>query len=52
MRTAYRILAFAIATMVAIQAGAIGYAVFAQLNWIDNGGTVDKAAFAVPAEIA
>jgi hypothetical protein len=45
MRTTYRVLAFAIAAMVAIQAGAIGYAVFAQLNWIDNGGTVDKAAF-------
>jgi heme A synthase len=43
MRTAYRVLAFAIAALVAIQAAAIGYAVFAQLNWIDNGGTVDKA---------
>jgi hypothetical protein len=43
MRTAYRVLAFAIAAMVAIQAGAIGYAVFAQLKWIDGGGTVDKA---------
>ena len=45
MRTAYRVLAFAIAAMVAIQAGAIGYAVFAQLNWVDGGGTFDKAAF-------
>ena len=45
MRTAYRVLAFAIAAMVAIQAAAIGYAVFAQMNWIDNGGTLDKAAF-------
>jgi heme A synthase len=45
MRTAYRVLAFAIAAMVAVQAAAIGYAVFAQLNWIDNGGTLDKAAF-------
>jgi heme A synthase len=43
MRTAYRVLAFAIAALVAIQAAAIGYAVFAQLNWIDGGGTVDKA---------
>jgi heme A synthase len=43
MKTAYRVLAFAIAALVAIQAAAIGYAVFAQLNWIDNGGTVDKA---------
>jgi len=31
--------------MVAIQAGAIGYAVFAQFNWIEEGGTFDKAAF-------
>jgi heme A synthase len=45
MRTAYRVLAFAIAAMVAIQAGAIGYAVFAQFNWIEEGGTFDKAAF-------
>jgi heme A synthase len=45
MRTAYRVLAFAIAAMVAIQAGAIGYAVFAQFKWIEEGGTFDKAAF-------
>jgi heme A synthase len=43
MRTTYRVLAFAIAALVAIQAAAIGYAVFAQLNWIENGGTIDKA---------
>jgi heme A synthase len=43
MRTAYRILAFAIAALVAVQAAAIGYAVFAQLSWIENGGTIDKA---------
>jgi heme A synthase len=43
MRTAYRVLAYAIAAMVAVQAAAIGYAVFAQLSWIDNGGTLDKA---------
>ena len=29
--------------LVAVQAAAIGYAVFAQLNWIENGGTLDKA---------
>jgi hypothetical protein len=46
MTTAYRVLAFAIAAMVAIQVGAVGYAVFAQLNWIEKGGTVDEAAFA------
>jgi heme A synthase len=45
MRTAYRVLAFAIAALVAVQAAAIGYGVFAQLNWVDNGGTLDKAAF-------
>lgn len=44
MKTVYRVLAFAIAAMVAIQAGAIGYAVFAQLNWIGEGGTLDEAA--------
>lgn len=43
MRTAYRVLAFAIAALVAVQAAAIGYGVFAQLNWIENGGTVDSA---------
>ena len=43
MRTAYRVLAFAIAALVAVQAAAIGYAVFAQLIWIENGGTIDKA---------
>jgi heme A synthase len=43
MRTAYQVLAFAIAALVAVQAAAIGYAVFAQLSWIDNGGTLDKA---------
>jgi hypothetical protein len=43
MRTAYRVLAFAIAALVAVQAAAIGYAVFAQLTFVDNGGTLDKA---------
>ncbi len=45
MRTAYRVLAYAIAALVAVQSAAIGYAVFAQLNWIEEGGTFDKAAF-------
>jgi heme A synthase len=43
MKTAYRVLAFAIAAMVAIQAAAIGYAVFAQLSFIETGGTLDHA---------
>jgi heme A synthase len=45
MRTTYRVLGFAIAALVAVQAAAIGYGVFAQLNWVDNGGTLDKSAF-------
>ena len=47
MKTVYRVLAFAIAAMVAIQAAAIGYAVFAQLNWIENGGTLEQAALRI-----
>jgi hypothetical protein len=43
MRAAYRVLAFVIAALVAIQAAAIGYALFEQLHWIENGGTVDAA---------
>jgi heme A synthase len=45
MRTVYRVLAYAIAAVVAIQAAAIGYAVFAQMHWIEGGGTLDKATF-------
>jgi hypothetical protein len=37
------VLAYAIAALVAVQAAAIGYAVFAQLHWIENGGTLDGA---------
>jgi heme A synthase len=44
MQKVYRVLAYAIATMVAVQAAAIGYGVFAQLNWIDKGNTLDNAA--------
>jgi heme A synthase len=44
MKTVYRVLAYAIAALVAVQAAAIGYAVFAQLSFIENGGTLDKAA--------
>jgi heme A synthase len=44
MKTAYRVLAYAIAAMVAIQSAAIGYAVFAEFNWIEEkAGTVDAA---------
>ena len=45
MKTAYRVLAYAIAALVAVQAAAIGYAVFAQLHWIEDGNTIDAAAF-------
>jgi hypothetical protein len=43
MTRARPLLAFAIAALVAIKVAAIGYAVFAQQNWIDNGGTLDQA---------
>jgi hypothetical protein len=44
MKTVYRVLAYAIAALVAVQAAAIGYAVFEQLHWIEEGGTLDGAA--------
>jgi heme A synthase len=44
MKTVYRVLAYVIAALVAVQAAAIGYAVFAQLHWIEGGGTLDGAA--------
>jgi heme A synthase len=44
MKTVYRVLAYVIAALVAVQAAAIGYAVFAQLSWIEDGGTLDNAA--------
>jgi heme A synthase len=45
MLKVYRVLAYAVAAAVAIQAGAIGYGVWAQLNWIENGNALDNAAF-------
>jgi heme A synthase len=39
------VLAYVIAALVAVQAAAIGYAVFAQLHWIEGGGTLDEASF-------
>ena len=44
MKKVYRVLAYAIAAMVVIQAGAIGYGAWAQLNWIGEGNTLDNAA--------
>ena len=43
MRTAYRILAFAIAAEVIIQAATIAYAIFGLGTWIQSGGVLDKA---------
>ena len=45
MKTVYRVLAYVIAALVAVQAAALGYAVFAQLHWIEGGGTLDEASF-------
>ena len=39
---AYRFLAFMIATLVVVQAGAIAWAFFGMVNWIDDGGVVNK----------
>jgi heme A synthase len=44
MKMVYRVLAYAIAALVAVQAAAIGYAVFAQLHWVEDGNTIDGAA--------
>jgi hypothetical protein len=44
MRSTYRVLAFLIAALVVVQAGAIAWAFFGLTNWISNdGGVVDKA---------
>jgi len=44
MRSAYRIIAFLIALEVMIQAGALALGQFGFGKWIDEGGTLDKAA--------
>ncbi|MGB7818683.1 MAG: hypothetical protein WBL35_08100 [Ornithinibacter sp.] len=43
MRKTYRFLAFAIAVLVVVQAGALAWAYFGLSNWIDDGGVVNKA---------
>ena len=44
MRSTYRFLAYLIAVLVVVQAGAIAWAYFGLSNWITNeGGVVDKA---------
>ena len=44
MRSAYRVLAFLVAGLVVVQAAAIAYAVFGLGKWVEEGGTLDKAA--------
>ena len=39
----YRVLAYAIAAGVVLQAAAIAYAVFGMFEWVAAGGTIDKA---------
>ena len=38
-------LAYIIAALVVVQAGAIAYGVFGLFNWVEGGGTLDQAAF-------
>ena len=44
MKTAYKYLAGAIPVLVAVQAAAIAFAFFGLGKWIEDGGTLDKAA--------
>jgi hypothetical protein len=44
MRNAYRVLAYLIAALVVVQAGAIAYGMFGLFNWVEGGGTYDQAA--------
>jgi len=44
MKTAYKVLAYLIALEVMVQAAAIAFAFFGLGKWIDDGGTLDKAA--------
>ena len=43
MRKTYRFLAFGIAALVVVQAGAIAWAYFGLSNWIEEGGVINKA---------
>jgi len=44
MKSAYKYLAYAIPVLVAVQAAAIAFAFFGLGKWVDDGGTLDKAA--------
>lgn len=43
MRTVYRVLAFAVAGLVVVQAAAIAFAVFGLFAWVQQGGTLDAS---------
>lgn len=43
MRMVYKVLAFAVAGLVVVQAAAIAFAIFGLFAWIDGGGTLDAA---------
>ena len=45
MRSAYRVLAALVAALVVVQAFAIAYAVAGLGKWVEDGNTLDKAAF-------
>ncbi len=45
MRNVYRVLAYLIAALVVVQAGAIAYGVFGLFKWVEGGGTLDQATF-------
>jgi hypothetical protein len=45
MKNVYRVLAYLIAALVVVQAGAIAYGVFGLFNWVEGGGVLDQAAF-------
>jgi hypothetical protein len=44
MRMVYKVLAFAVAGLVVVQAAAVAFGVFGLLHWIEGGGTLDAAA--------
>lgn len=44
MKNVYRALAYLIAALVVVQAGAIAYGVFGLFSWVEGGGTLDQAA--------
>lgn len=43
MKTAYRVLAYLVALLVVVQAGAIAFATFGLGKWIEDGGVLDQA---------